>query len=269
MDVSYFTDELATDDFEEAVRLGAEAGATGLEIRSKIWGKRVQEIDEEDVKRVQGILATHGVRVASMGSPFGKCAHDSETEKAEHHRIFERIVELAHVFDTRIVRVFALWNPLRKQEDKVRPNIEEYLDTVVPFLEPAVRLAEREGVVLSLENEGATLAGICAESRAVADALGNPEGLTFCWDVNNGTTCGERAFPEGYEQVKGNVSHLHVKPNEAKGLDPILGTDMVCADLLKVLVADGYAGAVSIEHWGSPELMLKGVREIRAVVDSL
>ena len=226
MELAYFADEVSKEDFEEAVRLGVEAGATGVELRGGIWGKRVQEIDDDEVARVQDVLARYGVRILSVGSPVGKCAHDSDEEKAAHRRMFDRMVALAHTFDTRIIRGFALWNPLRKQGDRKRPDIQEYLDVIVPFLEPIVRTAEREGVTLSLENEGATLAGSCAEARAVADALGNSPGFSFCWDVNNGVGCGEPIFPDGYEKIKGRITHLHVKPNESKALDPIRGTDM-------------------------------------------
>ncbi len=268
MEVAYFADEVSREDFEEAVRLGVEAGATGIELRGGIWGRRVQEIDDDEVKRAQDVLARYGVRILSVGSPFGKCAHDSEEEKAAHQKMFDRMVALAHAFDTRIIRGFALWNPFRK-EDRERPNIEDYLDVIVPFLDSAVQTAEREGVTLSLENEDATLAGSCAEARAVSDALGNSPGLSFCWDVDNGVACGEPAFPEGYEKIKGKITHLHVKPNENKELDPIRGSGMGYADLLKTLLRDGYTGAVSIEHWGTPELMLKGIRQLRAVVNGL
>lgn len=269
MEVAYFADEVSKEDFEEAVRLGVEAGATGIELRGGIWGRRVQDIDDGEVKRVQDVLAKYGARIMCVGSPVGKCAHDSDEEKAAHQRMFERMVELAHAFDTQVIRGFALWNPLRKQGDRTRPNIEDYLDVIVPFLEPIVRTAAREGVTLSLENEGATLAGSCAEARAVANALGNPVGFSFCWDVNNGVGCGEAAFPDGYEQIKGKITHLHVKPNEQKELDPVRGGNMGYAELLRTLLADGYTGEASIEHWGTPELMLKGVRELRVVVDAL
>ena len=127
----------------------------------------------------------------------------------------------------------------------------------MPFLEPIAKTAEREGVTLSLENEGATIAGSCAEARTVADALGDTSGFSFCWDVNNGIGCGEQAIPDGYEQIKGRITHLHVKPNPDKELDPIRDSDMKYEDLLKMVMSDGYTGNVSIEHWGSPELNAK------------
>jgi len=270
MELAYFADEVDKEDFDEAVRLGVEAGATGVELRGGIWGRRVQQIDNDEVKRVQDVLAKYGVKILSVGSPVGKCAHDNREELAEHQKMFERMVELAKAFDTTVIRGFALWNPNRKDGDRVnRPGVANYLDIIVPFLEPIVKLAAQEGVTFSLENEGATIAGSCAEARAVADALGDSPGFSFCWDVNNGIGCGESAFPEGYSQIKGRMTHLHIKPNEGKELDPIRETDMNYADLIKTVLADGYTGAVSIEHWGTPELMLKGVRDVRKVLDTL
>ncbi|MCZ6634223.1 MAG: sugar phosphate isomerase/epimerase [bacterium] len=271
MELAYFADEITKEDFGEAVRQGVEAGATGIELRNGIWGKRIAEIDDEDVKRVQDVLAKYGVKILSIGSPFGKCAHDDEGEKAQHQKIFDRMIALSEAFDTRVIRSFSLWNPLRKKgEDRSnRPDIDDYMDVIVPFFEPAVKKALDADVVISIENEGATLAGTCAEARKVADALGNPASFTYCWDVNNGIGCGENALPDGYEQIKGNITHLHVKPNPDKELDPIRNGDLKYEDLLKTLLADGYTGAASIEHWGSPELMLKGVRLLRGVLDSL
>lgn len=270
MELAYFADEVSKTDFEEAVRLGVEAGATGVELRGGIWGKRVQEIDDDEVKRVQDVLAKYGVKILCVGSPVGKCAHDNPDELAAHQKMFERMVELAQAFDTTVIRGFALWNPNRKDGDRVnRPGVANYLDIIVPFLEPIVKLAAQEGVTFSLENEGATIAGSCAEAREVADALGDTPGFSFCWDVNNGIGCGESAFPDGYEKIKGRMTHWHIKPNEDKELDPIRGSELTYAELIKHVVADGYQGNVSIEHWGDPELMLKGVRQVRAVLDSL
>ena len=270
MELAYFADEINKEDFEVSVRLGVEAGATGIELRNGIWGKRIGDATDDDIKRVQDVLAKFGVKVLSVGSPVGKCAHDNSEEMAAHQKLFDRMVALAKGFDTTVIRGFSLWNPNRKSGDREnRPGVENYLDTIVSFLEPIVKTAAQEGVTFSLENEGATFAGSCAEARQVADALGDTPGFSFCWDVNNGIGCGENAFPEGYELIKSRMTHLHVKPNPEKELNPIRGTEMQYADLLKTVLADGYTGAVSIEHWGSPELMLKGVRRLRAELDSL
>src|SRR4051794_9502337 len=98
-----FTDEVAPD-FEEAVRQSVAAGATGLEIRGKLFGKSVTAITDEEVGQMQAIMERHGAHVASVGSPFGKCDMNKPEELALHQRHFVRMVELAHVFGTPIIR---------------------------------------------------------------------------------------------------------------------------------------------------------------------
>ena len=82
-------------------------------------------------------------------------------------------------------------------------------------------------------------------------------------------TAEENPLPEGYSHIKGLVRHLHVKPNREKNLDPIGDTDLRYVQILEALVSDGFTGAASIEHWGQPEDMLKGVRQLRELVDTM
>lgn len=267
IEVCVFTDEVAHD-FEEAVGLTTAAGATAMEIRGRLYGKNVTTIDDDDVRRMEDVLDRHEARVASIGSPFGKCDRERPEELAEHQRHFERMVELAHVFGTRVIRGFALWKPDRER-DQPRPDLSRYLDEIVAFLTPAVQLAEQEGVLLCLENEGATMVGTCAEAEAVIDALGAPQSLAVAWDVNNGLSCGENPLPDGYARIAGRVAHVHVKPNGAQSLATVGDSDLTYETVLRTLFADGYRAAASIEHWGSPELMLKGVRELSELVARL
>ncbi len=269
IDVCFFADEVSKTDFEEAVKLGVEAGANTVEVRGGVWGKHVTEIDDDDVKRAQDVLSTYNVRVASIGSPFGKCAIDNPQEYEQHLRYFDRMVELAHAFDTNIIRGFAFWNPNRRVKGAPRPDINDYLEDIAEKLAPVVPIAESAKVTLSFENENATLAGTCEETRAVINALGNSPALTSCWDVNNGLHCGENPLPDGYVHIKGLVTHVHVKPNTQKKLNPIGETGLLYEQLLETLAADGFTGAASIEHWDTPEQMLAGVRQLRAVVDAM
>lgn len=255
-----FTDEVSPD-FEEAVQLSVEAGATAMEIRGRLPGGSITIVSDEDVRTMQVILAKFGAHVGSLGSPFGKCHMDDPAELARHHAFFDRMLELSRAFGTPIIRGFALWKP-QKGPDQERPQIEQYLERIVQFLTPAVRKAETAGVALCLENEGSTLVGTCREARRVLDALGNSPALAVAWDVNNGWHCGEQPLAEGYPLIRGHVRHVHVKPNRDGHMDTVAGNSATYDEVFRTLLADGYSGAASIEHWGSPELMLRGVREL-------
>jgi sugar phosphate isomerase/epimerase len=265
-----FCDEVA-EDFEEAVRLSAEAGAVGLELRGRMWGKSIGQIDDPDAARIKEVCARHGVRVAVIGSPVGKCDMESPDELAAHQKLFGRMAELAHTFGTDLIRGFALWRPNRSREtDHLRPNLDEYLPRILDFLGPIVDEAGRNGVRFSLENEGATLVGTCAEAHRVMDALGSPAALGATWDTGNGWECGENPYPDGYEQIRGRIFHFHVKPDMNQSLATVPGESFVThEEVLRRLIDDGYRGWASIEHWGAPELMLKGLRELTPVLERL
>lgn len=262
-----FTDEVSAD-FEEAVQLSVEAGATAIEIRGRLPGGSITTITDDDVETMQAVLAKFGATVGSLGSPFGKCSMDNPEEMAQHQRHFDRMLRLAELFGTRIIRGFALWRP-EKGPDAERPGIEPYLKRIVEFLTPAVRKAEAADVFLCLENEGSTLVGTCAEARQVIDALDGSPALAIAWDVNNGFDCGEEPLAVGYPLVRGRVRHVHVKPNPEKHVEMVSSSGVTYEAVFRALLADGFAGAASIEHWGSPELMLRGIEELVALLERM
>jgi sugar phosphate isomerase/epimerase len=262
-----FSDEVSAD-FDEAVRLSVEAGAQGLELRGKMFGKSIGQIDDADVVRIREVCARYGATVAVIGSPVGKCSLEDPEERRRHQELFERMAQLGHVFGTPLIRAFSLWRPARdRATDHVRPHLDRYLPQVAEFLEPILRVAEAEGVRYCLETEGATLVGTCFEARRVMDALGNPPALGVAWDVNNGLSCGEEPYPEGYELIHERLYHVHVKPNAEKSLVTVGQSALSYERLLGILERDGYEGWASIEHWGSPSLMLKGLQELVPVLE--
>jgi sugar phosphate isomerase/epimerase len=259
----YFADEVSGD-FEEAVRRGVEAGARAIELRGGIWGRAVQSCTGGDVTRMKEVLGRYGARVAVIGSPVGKCDIDNEDEYRTHVEWFARMCELAHTFGTRVVRGFAFWTPQRAE--RPRPDLGKYLDRVAEKLGPIVARAEQEGVLYCFETEGSTMTGTCAEIAAVIDALGGSPNLGATWDVNNGWGCGELPLPDGYAHVRGRVHHVHVKPNARKTIETVGDSPVTYAEVFRTLLADGYSGCAGIEHWGSPELMLEGVRQVGKIV---
>jgi sugar phosphate isomerase/epimerase len=259
----FFADEVS-DNFEKAVRLGMESGARAIELRGGIWGRAVQDCSDDDVRRMKKMLEVHGSRVAVIGSPVGKCDLDNEEEYGQHVRWFDRMCELAHAFGARVIRGFAFRNPLKSERD--RPDLALYLDRIVEKLAPIVRRAEEEDVLYCFETEGSTMTGTCAEIATIIEALGGSEHLGATWDVNNGWGCGELPLPDGYARIRGRVRHLHVKPNPQGSIETVGDSPVTYAEVIRVLREDGYEGCAGIEHWGSPEAMLIGVRQIAALL---
>ena len=266
IEVSIFADEVSPD-FEEQVDLCKRAGASCIELRSNIFGNAVQNCTDQDVGRVQEILAKYGSRVAVIGSPVGKCELGNEEEYQTHLAWFDRMCELAHTFGTKIVRGFAFWAPERKSLP--RPNLDEIIDEIAAKLAPIAARAIEEDVYFCFECEGSTNSGTCAEIARIIEAITPNDNLMVAWDANNATNLGEHSLEEGYPLIKDRVRHVHVKPNRYKNIETVADSDASYREVFEALMADGYEGVATIEHWGSRWLMLEGVRQLSELLGEL
>ena len=255
-----FTDEVAPD-FEEAVEACVAGGVRHVQVRN-VGGKNVVHLPEQDVARLAGVARSHGVRIAGIGSPFGKCALDEDAWTA-HAPLFDRIVRLAELFDTRLVRVFAFYAGQRRGPDGAPLALAGALPEVAQRLAGPVARAEREGLILGLENEYTTLAGSCRETRSVIDAVGSPA-LRCCWDVASGWYTGEPVLPDGYAAVRRQVCDVHVRDARPASDNPrrhgetcLLGQGAIdWPGVIRQLGADGYDGCLTLEthlYSGAPE----------------
>jgi len=248
-----FTDEL-TPDFAEAVRICAELRVPYVEVRG-LWDTNINRIDDDGAQQMKEILDRYGVRVGCLGSGFGKCSLFDEDEYQEHLRIFERMVHFSDLFDVRLIRVFAFWAPDDTEwRNGQRPDLDAHIEQIAEKLRGPAARAEQEGLILTLETEGSTFAGVCDEVRRVIDAVGSPA-LTCCWDVANSWSAGRIGYPDGYQHVQGLVSHLHIKDVRFDPHDPTQKTERTyidCGDIpypeiFRTLLADGFDGLASVE----------------------
>lgn len=263
---SFFTDEVSQD-LEAAVMLGAKAGAVAVELRGALFGKNVTTIDDDDLQRIKEILERYGLLAGVIGSPFGKCPHNDEGAKEMHMAMFGKMIRIARYLGAKAIRGFSFWNPEGRSRP-YRPRIEEYLDVIVPFISHASRMAKENGLCFVLETEEDTLVGTCEEAMKVIEAVGG-EGIGICWDLLNAWRSGERPYPDGYGVAKGFIRHLHLKPNSAGNMKTIGESEISYRKIFELILEDGYDGFATIEHWGSPEAMVKGIGELVSIISEL
>ena len=267
MEVCVFTDEVSPD-FDRALELSRAAGADSVEIRGGLYGRDVTTVSTDEIFRIREALARHGLRVASIGSPFGKCFHDRPDELADHQRIFARMIELGSALDCRLIRGFGFWNPNRDDPLR-RACLPAYLDGVVAGLAPAVRMAESAGFMLGIELAAETFVATSAEVALIVEAFNNSGAVRVVWDIDAEWSAGEAPYPTGYQRIKNRIVHVHIKPNRQGNMLTVKDSEISCGEILVALNQDGYTGAVSIEHWGSSEKMLDGVGQLRAAMSAL
>lgn len=243
--IAVVTDEVSQDP-EAAIRLAEDFQLDGIEIRS-VWDKPPQDLDANDIDRLKRMADEAGLRVVGVCAPFFKCDIDSHEQYRTHIDILRRCIRLAHALDTNLVRVFAFW----KQDP-----LEAYWDKIIERYQEPIRIAASEGVVLGLENEASTMIGTGLETRQLVDRLDTPV-VKPLWDPCNEVFAddGEPPYPDGYNHIKQDMVHMHLKDAVKHGPDGAVCVPMCEGDIdyrgqFAALVEDGYTGCVSLEtHW--------------------
>lgn len=140
--LSGFADEVSAD-LEEQCQVFNELDIGFVEFRSA-WDTNVLDLDDDQVDRAARILAGHGLRISSIGSPIGKAGiHD---DFGAHLRRLDRALRVAARLTAPMVRIFSFWMP--EGDDPAR-----HRDEVLRRMAALCDRAAGSGVLLVHENE--------------------------------------------------------------------------------------------------------------------
>lgn len=252
-----FTDEISQD-LARACAVCTEFGLTGAEIRG-VWNTNIAELTDGQVRVMSRILADHGLAVCSIASPFGKCELEDRGAVARQMDLLRRCADIGLALGCPLVRGFVFWGHGRT---------EKPWDAILRAYAPVPDILERKGIVLGVENEAACYVGAAGHLRTFLDRLNCPR-VQAVWDPANHVQDPEGlnvpCYPDGYELLKNNVIHVHVKdaaPAAAGGVPNVfLGQGIVGWEAqLQALKDDGYDGFVSLETHINPEDLPEGLK---------
>jgi len=245
--LSVFTDEISQD-FERAVLVAQEYHLNGVEVRSA-WDKPPHGLETHDIREMRELLRGTKLQVCSIASPFYKCDIDSPEERAQHLEILRKCCVLADAFNCQIIRGFTFWR---------KKPLEEYWERAVDGFQEPLKILEKHGKVLAIENEASTMIGTGKRLARFLTEINSPR-IGSIWDPANciyDADEPEVPFPNGYNAIKDHMVHMHLKDAVR---DPKTG-EPTCVPIgegavdfrgqFRALVADGYEGFVSLEtHW--------------------
>ena len=235
------TDEIS-DDLKEALEIAKSWGLKYIELHS-VWGKNICDVDPATLSRVLRIVRSSGLIVTNIDSLTLRCSLEDDEEYSQHIEHLLRSIEIAPLFDTNVVRLFSFW----KEE-----NVEDKWEQIFEKMELPIRIAEREGVVLGLENVSSGNIGTSDDLVRVFDQFNSPN-LKLIWDPGNAFAAGEESpFPDGYEKVKKKIIHIHIKDvmfdADGKRIWKPVGKGSVdYAGHLMQLYEDNYQGVIALE----------------------
>jgi len=271
--ISVVLEELGTD-LERALQVVQSLGIRDVDFGS-LWGRRVDCLTVAELVRARELFERYGVQACVVGPETFKTVRlegvpfehlDREPALQDALALLRAQLQVARLFGAKLSRVYSfrrsemvsLGNPSARHPQG-GPFPLEMQAKVVRALQLACREAERAGVTLTLENVRSCWGDSGHNTATILQLLDSPW-LKVIWDPANGFVCGEGDVAAGYEAVRAFVAHVHLKDavleDASTGLTrwERIGSGQV--DLrgqLERLLADGYAGCVSVEtHW-APE----------------
>jgi sugar phosphate isomerase/epimerase len=256
------TDEL-TEHLEDALPFLANYHLRWCELR-EIWGKNIMNLSKEDLARAKKMIDNAGMRVSDIGSPIfkwnlpqmpAKPGEQRDEFKAsfvdsDADRLLAQSFDLARHFGTNKVRIFSYWRV--EEPEKAYRYVRERLGQ-------AAQTAAKNDVILVLENEHTCNVGTGRELGHLLKDINSPA-LRGNWDPGNAAMLDEVPFPNGYEAVRGQFAHMHIKDvrkstaTGKKEWAPVGGGIIDWKGQIQALRKDGYDGTMSLEtHYRRPD----------------
>lgn len=258
--IAVINDEISQD-FGRACEVASrEFGMQWIELRG-MWKKNIVNLDHKEIAEAQRILKTYKLRVTDIASPLFKAdwpgaplskfspkrdQFNADFTYEQQDEVLERSFAMAKTFQTDRVRCFDFW----RLDDQT-----PYRDAMNERLRQAVTTAEKKGIMLLLENEGACNTATGSEAAAVLAEIQSSH-FMLNWDPGNAATHDEKPYPGGYKLLPvDRIGHCHCKDvikNATGGYDwAAMGRGIIdWVGQFKALKAAGYRHAVSLEtHW--------------------
>ncbi|NNE89922.1 MAG: sugar phosphate isomerase/epimerase [Silicimonas sp.] len=249
-------------DLKHAVDVMDEFGLTYAELQF-VGDTEVGDHSAEEIGDIDRLLRDRGKPVSCLsrhifaGMTIANTPGDALHTK--HMDALKRVIDMAHILGSPLVRIMTpkkeqiLWGSHGAEKWNVATGAWE---AHLPLIAPVVDVARKAGITLVVETGNGTMVNSNYTARKLIDDLGAKDVLKVLWDPANNCWCHERAFPDGYDEVKnGYLGHVHIKDVQVDtpratlevremGKGQLADQFQPLADAMR---ADGYDGVVSFE----------------------
>ena len=174
---------------------------------------------KQEIAAIKSLLQRHNKPVSCLSrhifAGMTTANRPGDDLHIKHMDALKRVIDMAHELGSPLVRIMTskkeqiLWGSHGAEKWNVAKGAWE---TLPPLIAPAVELARAEGLTLVVETGNGTMVNSNFTARKLIDDLDAKDTLKVLWDPANNCWCHERAWPDGYEEVKGGyLGHVHIK----------------------------------------------------------
>ncbi len=245
--ISGFTDEI-TGDLDGQIALSRELGQKYICPRS-LGGKNIAEYTcDEFMRDVKPKLDKAGIKLSSLGSPFGKIPLDDEKAYERQLNQLGELVKIAVEADCKFIRIFSFFPDIDVKS-------EECFERVKAKLLGFLKVCEGSGITLIHENEKKIYGDIPERALRLVKEIDSPY-FKLCYDASNYIQCGVDALA-AYEITKDYTVYYHMK-DCIDGVEVPLGMgEGHIAEIIRDLNARGYDGFLTLEPHTMKYALLK------------
>lgn len=209
-----------------------------------IDGKNISVLSDSEISLLKEKMQQAGIKASSIGSPIGKVKLEEPFEA--HFALFQRVVEIAKLLDTKYIRIFSFYH------DGGDVWTEEERRMVLSRLRKMIAYAEEQNVILLHENEKDIYGDTTDRCIDLMQELSCSH-FKAVFDPANFVQCGQDT-KNAYEKLKKYIAYMHIKDAlmEDGRVVPAGSGDGNIEYILKDLMSNGYDGYLSLEpHLGS------------------
>lgn len=244
-ELSGFGDEISPH-LNEQLEVMSGEGLRYLELRG-VEKKGILDFSEEDLASIKNGIEEKGFKISAVASPIGKIGIKDDFEK--HLVDFQKVIRIAHYFNTKYIRIFSYYPPKGEDPDKYREEVMERMNKKTD-------IAKREGIILLNENEVGLFGNIARRCRDIHETVDSPH-LRFNFDPANFVIENEKPYTDCYPLLEKYIDYVHIKDAKfAKEMTitPAGEGDGEVEEVLGALKKRGYEGFLSLE----PHLSMAG-----------
>lgn len=244
MKISIISDEISYD-FHTAWELAEQWGVNEFELRN-LGPNRMPDHDPVWDDVVCHYIKEKGARITALSPGLFKLRRSDESAEFHVGERFEKSLRLAETFDCTRIIIFAF---LCEDGETEENPPEEVLD----ILGRKADQAQAAGIELSVETSQRTFAANGAASRILMEKLKHPS-VTLNWDPANSLNGGDTSQLNGYKEIRGLASQVHVKDTDGSNIVVVGQGKVDWVGQLKALSEDGFDGYLTLETHIKPRL---------------
>ena len=233
--ITGFADEIS-DDLSTQIESLKKLDIHYVEMRG-VDGNNLIFHNNEKVKEIRSRLDDAGIALSALGSPLGKIGIEDSFDK--HFEDFKHAVEIAHMMDTKNIRMFSFY--ISDEQRQTRKG--EVFDRLGRFVD----YASDNDIVLLHENEKGIYGEKAPECLELMKEFAGDH-FRAIFDFANFVQCGQDTL-EAYEMLKDYIAYIHVKDARSKTgtVVPSGYGDGNVEIILKKLFEKGFDGFLSLE----------------------